>query len=231
MAKRIKLRRDTFPELLPIDLPTEFKDVSGTLDGEELIIFNEVHCCLGLRKLHLEMAKMGSGLQILHCVFFPEPSFDLPIFGVDLVAGPSGISAAIVDLSPVGAKLPGEIRVALESLRVPSFKNVRQLPSWGSIFSSFVCFIRPSSPKEEDSFLAVVDSYLFILRSALVKTAADSVDDASTIQRHKGQLLYCLQQKRNDKTRSVLANAFNPLWADRYIERILFDNPPPLKKH
>jgi hypothetical protein len=40
------------------------------------------------------------------------------------------------------------------------------------------------------------------------------------------QLRYCKQQKQNDKTRRVLEKAFDPAWADRYIEELLFDDPP-----
>jgi len=36
----------------------------------------------------------------LHCVFFPDPKFDIPIFGMDLVKINDIVSAAIVDLSP-----------------------------------------------------------------------------------------------------------------------------------
>ena len=49
------------------------------------------------------------------------------------------------------------------------------------------------------------------------------------MRRHRGQLSYCQQQKRNDKTRRVLEKAFNPEWADRYIEELLFDDPLPLQ--
>ena len=53
----------------------------------------------------------------------------------------------------------------------------------------------------------------------------ESIDSKSTIERLQGQNYYCLQQKRNDKTRNVLANAFSPSWADRYINMVLFDSP------
>jgi phycocyanobilin:ferredoxin oxidoreductase len=49
------------------------------------------------------------------------------------------------------------------------------------------------------------------------------------VGRHQGQLSYCQQQKRNDKTRRVLEKAFNPAWADQYIEQLLFDDPLPLR--
>ncbi len=74
----------------------------------------------------------------------------------------------------------------------------------------------------------LADGYLKALISSVIDATPDASDAASTIQRHKSQLSYCIQQKRNDKTRGVLEKAFNPQWADRYIEEILFEDPPPL---
>ena len=71
----------------------------------------------------------------------------------------------------------------------------------------------------------VVDDYLKILISCLSLAIADKSDSAATIDRRRFQFLYCTQQKRNDKTRNVLAKAFNPHWANRYIENLLFDSP------
>ena len=61
--------------------------VEGVLEGEKLVIKNQCYQTRTFRKLHLELAQIGSSLDILHCVMFPRPEFDLPIFGADLVAG------------------------------------------------------------------------------------------------------------------------------------------------
>ena len=98
--------RKNIPDLAVLDLDPELKSIYKKIDGDDLFIVNELHKARGFRKLHLEIARIGSSLQILHCVFFPDPRFNLPIFGVDLVATKQGISAAIVDLSPVGGR-PG----------------------------------------------------------------------------------------------------------------------------
>jgi phycocyanobilin:ferredoxin oxidoreductase len=100
------------------------------------------------------------------------------------------------------------------------------LPGWGTIFSSHVCFIRPDGEEEESTFLDLVAAYLKVLRSAVQVAEADPVDGITTISRFEGQRQYCLQQRRNDKTRRVLEKAFNTTWADRYISELLFDDPP-----
>ena len=148
------------------------------------------------------------------------------IFGADIVAGPAGISAAIVDLSPTSGQLPDPVVEGLEALERPAFRQVRDLPGWGTIFSSKVCFIRPDGADEEALFDQVVTDYLGVLSECASRAIPESRTAVSTITRYEGQLNYCLQQKRNDKTRRVLEKAFDPEWADRYIELLLFDNPP-----
>ena len=226
LAERIRLDWQTFPELAPLAVAPDLEAISGSLDGESLFIRNELRQCRGLRKLHLETARLGAGLQILHCVFFPDPRFDLPVFGADIVAGPAGVSAAIVDLSPVVGALPAGIDAALAARPARHYSQERELPPWGSIFSPYVRFVRPSSAEEEQSFIAEVGEILAVLADAVCSTAAQAPDHPSTLERWQGQLRYCKQQKQNDKTRRVLEKAFNPAWADRYIEELLFDDPP-----
>ena len=92
---------------------------------------------------------------------------------------------------------------------IPPFRQVRDLPGWGTIFSPYVRFIRPDGAEEEDWFVELVDSYLEVLSSAIQRATPDSPDSLSTIERYEGQLNYCLKQKRNDKTRRVLEKSFN----------------------
>jgi phycocyanobilin:ferredoxin oxidoreductase len=226
LASRIRACRDGLPELQPLAIDPALEAISGSLDGEDLFIRNEVHRCRGLRKLHLETARLGAGLQILHCVFFPEPSHDLPIFGADIVAGRGVVSAAIVDLSPVRGVLPEGIDRALASLPSGAFSQERELPTWGSIFSPHVLFVRPSGAAEEAQFIDHVAAVLGVLAEAVSAGTADGPGDAATVTRWEGQQRYCKQQKQNDKTRRVLEKAFNPIWADQYIENLLFDDPP-----
>ena len=103
---------------------------------------------------------------------------------------------------------------------------MRELPPWGSIFSPHVLFVRPVSEAEEQGFVEEVASFLGVLAEAASVGPSQPHDHPATVARWQGQLRYCKQQKQNDKTRRVLEKAFNPQWADRYIEDLLFDDPP-----
>lgn len=227
LAQRIRAAMARMPEVRPLAIDPDLEAISGSLDGEDLFIRNEVFACRGLRKLHLETARLGAGLQILHCVFFPDPRHNLPVFGADIVASRAGVSAAIADLSPVGEALPDPIRAALEAHPRPTFREARALPDWGAIFSPHVLFVRPADADEEQLFIAEVEQLLAVLATAALQSVPQAADDPATVNRWQGQVRYCRQQKRNDKTRRVLEKAFSPAWADRYIEALLFDDPPP----
>ena len=67
--------------LLPYNIPEDLGYVEGMLEGDRLTIHNSCYQTSQFRKIHLELAKIGDTLDILHCVMFPRPCFDLPIFG------------------------------------------------------------------------------------------------------------------------------------------------------
>lgn len=222
LADRIETVWQRYLDLSPYQLPEDLGYVEGRLEGERLTIENRCYQTPQFRKLHLELAKVGANLDILHCVMFPRPDYALPMFGTDLVGGRGQISAAIVDLSPVGSTLPAAYNVALKALPTHHFSQPRDLPDWGNIFSEFCLFVRPSSPDEEAAFLASVESYLEIHCQQAIDTPATPDQQPQILA---GQRHYCTRQQQNDKTRRILEKAFGTEWAERYMTQVLFDLP------
>ncbi|WP_448565124.1 phycocyanobilin:ferredoxin oxidoreductase, partial [Trichothermofontia sp.] len=210
-------------DLSPYPLPPEFGYVEGRMEGEKLTIDNCCYQTPQFRKLHLELAKVGTHLDILHCVMFPRPEYDLPMFGSDLVGGRGQISLAIADLSPVSADqhLPTSYQTALEALPPLTFAQTRTLPDWGTIFSEFCLIVRPSDATEEAQFLERVSAFLQIHCQQAI--AAQPVSPTQREIILAAQQRYCTQQLQNDKTRRVLEKAFGAEWADRYMTTVLFD--------
>ena len=212
-------------ELSPYSVPQDLGYIEGCLEGEKLVIENHCYQTPQFRKLHLELAQVGSGLDILHCVMFPNPEYALPIFGSDLVSGRGGaISAAIADLSPVNSErsLPKYYDQMLSALPELHFSQPRALPEWADIFSEFCLFVRPMGRQEEDLFLQRVRDFLTLHCQIASKELplTSELEVASTIA---GQRYYCTKQQQNDKTRRVLEKSFGTEWAERYMTTMLFD--------
>jgi phycocyanobilin:ferredoxin oxidoreductase len=222
LADRIESQWHRYLDLTPYPLPTELGYVEGRLEGEKLVIENKFYQTPQFRKLHLELARVGQTLDILHCVMFPRPEYALPMFGTDIVGGRGQISAAIVDLSPTLAdrRLPDAYCQTLRDLPAIDFSQPRPLPPWGDIFSDFCLFIRPTTTAEETAFVDRVGDILGLHCQQAVATAPTPELVPELLQ---GQRNYCTQQQQNDKTRRVLEKAFGVDWADYYMTTVLFD--------
>jgi phycocyanobilin:ferredoxin oxidoreductase len=211
-------------DLSPYQMPEDLGYVEGHLEGERLVIENHCYQTSQFRKLHLELARVGNNLDILHCVMFPNPNYALPIFGADIVGARGNISAAIADLSPIRSDraLPKRYQTALSALPAIEFSQPRELPQWGDIFSDFCLFVRPGNEQEEALFLNRVRD-LLILHCQLACTTIPVTSRLELVQVQEGQRRYCTRQQENDKTRRVLEKSFGPEWTERYMTTMLFD--------
>ena len=205
-----------------IKIDPKLSNIISNEKDRELYIENEFHKAKGFRKLHIEVAEFSTNLKILHCVFFPDPIFDIPIFGLDLVKINEIVSAAIVDLSPVSKSQEKKYEDFLAKVDKSGFESLREIPSWGSIFSKNVFFASLKNESEKNSFSKIVDKYLSILIE-LSKEAKPDLDMKIIQERIDFQKNYCVQQMKNDKTRIVLLKYFDEQWVDDYIKKILFD--------
>ena len=204
------------PDVEPLKCPI------GEVEKEDLIIKNTMYKTPKLRKVHLELAEL-KGLKILHSVFFPDPHYNLPIFGCDIVATEKAVTAAIVDISPVrGYDNWDDIR---EISNEYNFKGKRPLPLWGDgVFSPYCKFTRLSEDIDIANFYCLVMHYLKIFLTEVGKCEKDT-DWVKIMLRYDDQINYCEQQKKNDKTRGILEKLFDKDFAKNYIDNVLFDKP------
>jgi phycocyanobilin:ferredoxin oxidoreductase len=214
-------------DLSPYEIPADLGFIEHHLEGERLVIENHCYQTPQFRKLHLELAQVGNGLDILHCVMFPRAEYPLPMFGADVVGMRGQISAAIVDLSPIAAdrSLPATYHLELSQLPSVDFAQPRDLPVWGDIFSQYCTFVRPVNESEEEHFLQRVQKILKIHCNIATQTQpVISRNERSLIL--AGQQYYCSRQRENDKTRRILEKSFGSEWTERYMSTLLFDTIP-----
>ncbi|MFN3926443.1 MAG: phycocyanobilin:ferredoxin oxidoreductase [Pseudanabaenaceae cyanobacterium] len=221
LAHQLTTTWQTYLSLKPYALPADLGYVEGKLEGERLTIANTCYQTPQFRKLHLELAQVGTNLDILHCVMFPRPEYPIPIFGCDLVGGRGKISAAIADLSPTVPLSPSYTQfLGRLQEQYQNFAELRPLPSWGEIFSPFCLFTRLHTPAEEALFLNLV-AQMVTLHCEIATATPPAPALAEPVQ--LGISRYCHHQQQNDKTRRILEKAFDPHWAERYMTTVLFD--------
>jgi len=222
LLQNIRDRRSMLENLEIIKVDPIFNNIISNEIGRELYIENEFHKAKGFRKLHVEVAEFSKNLKILHCVFFPDPMYDIPIFGMDLVKINDIVSAAIVDLSPASQNQGLKYEKSLSKVDKSSFTSLREIPKWGEIFSKNVFFASLKSKSEKNDFCRVVDQYLSVLIK-LSKEAEPEVNDKIVQERIDYQKNYCVQQMKNEKTSMILLKYFDENWVNKYIKTVLFD--------
>ena len=222
LLQNIRGYRSKLKNLNCIEVDPKLSNIISNVEGKELYIENEFHKAKGFRKLHIEVAEFSNSLKILHCVFFPDPKYDIPIFGMDLVKVNELVSAAIVDLSPSSKNQNIKYDKLLSDIDKSVFKSKRDIPGWGDIFSKNVFFASLKNEIEKNAFCEIVDNYLSVLIQLSQSTRSD--DDNKIIEeRINYQKNYCIQQMKNEKTSLVLLKYFDKKWVDEYIKKVLFD--------
>ena len=222
LLQNIREQRSMLENLKSIKVDPYFTNIISNKKGKELYIENEFHKAKGFRKLHIEVAEFSKNLKILHCVFFPDPKFDIPIFGLDLVKINEIVSAAIVDLSPASHNQAKKYEKFLSKVDKSTFTSLRKIPNWGEIFSKNVFFASLKSKSEKNAFCSVVNEYLSVLIN-LSKDAKPEFNERIIQERVNYQKNYCVQQMKNEKTSMVLLKYFDKKWVDNYIKTVLFD--------
>ena len=222
LLQNIKVQRSKLNDLSCLEVDPKLSNIISNVEGKELHIENEFYKAKGFRKLHIEVAEFSKSLTILHCVFFPDPKYDIPIFGMDLVKVNEIVSAAIVDLSPSSQNQDLKYEKFLSEVDKSCFTSLREIPKWGEIFSKNVFFASLKSKSEKNDFCRVVDQYLSILIK-LSKKAKPEVNEEIIQERIDHQKNYCVQQMKNEKTSMVLLKYFDEKWVNNYIKTVLFD--------
>ncbi len=222
LLQNIREHRASLDNLESIKIDPNLTNIISSEIGKELFIENEFHKAKGFRKLHIEVAEFSKNLKILHCVFFPDPKFDIPIFGMDLVKINDIVSAAIVDLSPSSQNQGLKYEKLLSDVDKSSFSSMRDIPKWGEIFSKNVFFASLKTKSEKNAFRLVVDEYLSILIK-ISKEAKPEFKEEIIKERIGYQKNYCIQQMKNEKTSMVLLRYFDERWVKNYIKTVLFD--------
>ena len=167
------------------------------------------------RLAHIERYS-DTNLEVLHFTCFPNPTFQHPIFGFDIITTDKKPLAAFMDWSPVD-----------NTTRIKSgykYEKDYPLPDWAKIiFSDTPLAIVPNDSEMNtlsNDITSNFEIYLDILNNS--KESLDRVDYIVAAQNR-----YCENQQKNQRTYNVLKAKLGEERAKYFITNILF---PKLEK-
>ncbi len=221
--------------LSPYPIPPGF-DRQETTTGkgkrlETVITTSVAYSTPKLRQIRAAHVRGGGALQVLNFVIFPQPNYDLPFFGADLVTLPGGHLIAI-DLQPLFRDDPAYRDKYTEPI-LPIFRTHQEHLSWGGdfpeeakpFFSEAFLWTRPE--KTETVKTRVYSAFCDYLTAYLdFVSAAVAIDDIDK-QKHilQAQLRYVKYRAEKDPARGMFARLYGEEWTEEYIHGFLFDLP------
>ena len=167
------------------------------------------------RRAHISIvdARETKKLWLLHVTVFPHKNDPSPIYGFDIVCGPSKVSGAFHDFSGAGHPM---MQWFADTTKDLEWNKKRELPDWAKqIFSNNMVAIGAVGGEELDEFVALG---LKSLNYYLEHVGCTDTADYSKIQNR-----YCYYQKQNPHTPRVLINlGFTEQQAQDFVQHTLF---------
>ena len=197
-----------------------FEHVRSTGPGPSMEIENRAWTNAAFRKMHVEVAQREDGIDIVHAVFMPQPTLEVPLLSADAVAVDGAVTLAIVDPSPHGGMAP-EYRH--EVWRLQAWYGVssnRTTPPWGqSLFSDLCVLCRPKCQSDVDAFVG----YAVALALFTAKWGSHHAIEGDATALWWDRQRYMSAHLKNEKTRRMLEAAFGTDFACRYMAEGMFD--------
>jgi 15,16-dihydrobiliverdin:ferredoxin oxidoreductase len=192
------------------------------------------------RKIRLTYYDAGENTQVYNAVFYPDPSYNLPVLGVDLLAFNRKKYLAIVDFQPlhdVESDHDEEFSHLLAPIK-DSYKNLggrmsAKFYDETKFFSQQMLFSRFEDEK-------IIPNELFPAFQQYVRTHLDLIrscdgraDRSAVLDRQQAYDVYSAER---DPATGLFAAMFGAEWADDFVHDFLFSmskrkEDPPVVVH
>jgi len=173
------------------------------------------------RRAHISIvdARESLSLFMLHCTIFPQINDTSPIFGLDIISGPTRISGAFHDFSATADKDHEMIKWFSQQVEQLAWRKPRQLPDWAqNIFTPHVVAAGALSNEIELAQLFGLCEYTFDYYLKNVGNTVEFGGDFTSIQNN-----YCVNQKKNPHNPRVMQMlGLTEQQAYEYIDTVMF---------
>lgn len=162
---------------------------------------------------------------------FPEPHYDVPIFGADVVSLPGG-HLAVLDFQPVVDSVDQTYLNRYYKVLDKAYHHhsnalgpIEGIPEAARpFFSPYYLFARASTEvmvtQVYPAFLDYLGAYLHMWASGQVHPLVDPQAKEAVHARH---VAYSQYRAEKDPARGMLTRMYGEEWTERFIHEVLFD--------
>ena len=217
-----------------IQLTEDFKSIlqQHTFESEEKHPFeweNRIYQSAFVRRAHLDVvdARETKKLYMMHLCIFPKVWDTAPIYGFDLIAGPTKVTGAFHDFSPTGDKEHRLCRWFQNEVKDFEWSKKRNLPEWArNIFSDSMVAAGNINTEEELNIILDLSkrSLKYYLRGLFEFQPDTTYEDKIAGPQYKDkQNWYCQNQKLNPHTPKVMESlGYDKETVQNFIQNCLF---------
>ena len=220
-------------DIEPYPIPLGFERKEGTMGKgkrqEQVLTTSHAFKSPKLRQIRAAHVQGGNSLQVLNFVIFPQPNYDLPFFGADLVTLPGGHLIAL-DMQPLFRDNPEYQQKYTEPI-LPIFQAHQQYLEWGGDFPEEAQpFFSPAFLWTRPQETEIVQTRVFAAFKDYLQAYLDFVNQAELISDREQQKSILAAQKRyinyraeKDPARGMFTRLYGSEWTEEYIHGFLFD--------
>ncbi|MDJ0678518.1 MAG: phycoerythrobilin:ferredoxin oxidoreductase [Xenococcaceae cyanobacterium MO_167.B52] len=220
-------------DLAPYPIPEGFERKGGVMGKgkrqEDVLTTSYAFKSDKLRQIRAAHVQGGNSLQVLNFVIFPEPNYNLPFFGGDLVTLPGGHLIAL-DMQPLFHDDPAYQEQYTKPI-LPIFSKHQEHLEWGGDFPEEAQqFFSPAFIWTRPQVNEIVETKVFAAFKDYLEAYLDFVEQAKPVTDQE-QLELILQAQRRyvdyratkDPARGMFTRLYGSEWTEEYIHGFLFD--------
>lgn len=181
------------------------------------------------RKIRMTYYDAGDNTQVFNSVWYPDPKYNLPILGIDLLAFNRKKYLAIVDFQPLyddetehAATFEHRLAPIKDQYETLKGRMSSKFYDETQFFSQQMLFARFEEEKVVDGDLFEAFKRYVMMHNRLIReTDADEDNQDAVLDRHQAYDTYSAER---DPATGLFAAMFGKEWADDYVFDFLFSS-------
>lgn len=224
---QMKFMKENLTNLRPSDCVTEFEYKDN--EDKKARIVNQCYQCDEYRKIRMTYYDAGDSTQVFNSVWYPDPAYNLPVLGIDLLSFNRKKYLAIVDFQPLHEEEADhattyEHRLEPIKNKYDSLKGRMSSKFYDEtqFFSNEMLFARFGEEEVvERDLLPAFQQYVNLHTKLIAETTPEYSTEAkeSVLERQRAYDTYSAER---DPATALFANMFGKEWADEFVFDFLF---------